>query len=241
LGESKPNLRRRFPSLADIAWLPLCLLLILCAGCATVPYTPPSVSAPAQPLPGIGIYHNIARGDTLWRISKTYGVELVDIIRANHISDAATINPGDRIFIPGVRAPLQLPERSARLYESDVFLWPVEGTILSYFGQDRYGARNKGIDIEARKDTSVIASQDGKVVFCNDAVLGLGRVIIIDHLNGFSTVYARNEKILVKIGDPVNRGQAIATVGSGGRGGETCLHFEIRRGFKPYNPLYYLP
>jgi len=65
--------------------------------------------------------------------------------------------------------------------------------------------------------------------------------VIIDHLDGFSTLYAQNSSVLVKTGESVNQGQAIAKAGSSGRADRTCLHFEIRKGDKPQNPFYYLP
>jgi len=65
--------------------------------------------------------------------------------------------------------------------------------------------------------------------------------VIIDHLDGFSTLYAQNSVVLVKTGEYVKQGQAIAKTGSSGRAQRPCLHFQIRKGEKPQNPFYYLP
>lgn len=222
----------RFPSLAVV----LCLIL---SGCATAPYQAPS--APAIPRPTGGIYHEVAGGDTLWRIAKTYGIEMSDIVRANDLSDASKINPGQRLFIPGARTPLKVTVDAARPFDKDYFIWPVEGAIISYYGQKTGGARNKGIDIKAREGSEVRASKSGRVAFCNENLKGHGNILIIDHLDDFFTIYSRNSQNLVKPGDLVQQNQVIALAGSSGRGEGSYLHFEVRKRGKPQNPLYYLP
>ncbi len=213
--------------------------ILLFAGCETVPYQPPPTAAIPKAMPGI--YHEISPGETLWRISQTYGLEVADIVRVNGLSDATKIKPGQRLFIPGAKATLIVSPEKAKLYEKDFFIWPVDGEIVSYFNQEVFGTRNKGIDIKAAQGTPVVASKGGKVVFCSDSVKGLGKVIILNHLDGFSTVYARNSQNLVKAGDSISQNQVIAKAGSSGRGAAPYLHFEVRRGHKPQNPLYYLP
>jgi len=193
------------------------------------------------PRPVSGIYHDVQKGDTLWRIAKTYGIEITDIVRANNISDETKISPGQKILIPGAKTQIPVTIEKAKLYEKDYFSWPLDGEILSYFGQKTYGARNKGIDIKARGGERVLASKGGRVVFCSEHFKGYGNIIIMDHFDGFFTVYSRNSQNLVKAGDSVEQNQAIALAGSTGRGEAASLHFEIRRNGRPQNPLYYLP
>lgn len=208
-------------------------------GCATAPYQPPAMVGIPRPIGGI--YHEVHPGDTVWRISKTYGVDINEIIKFNNLSVATKISPGQRLFIPGAKTALPITSEKIKLHETDLFIWPSEGKIISYFGQENYGTRNKGIDIETAEGSKIAASKSGKVVFCSDRLKGLGKTIIIDHVDGFSTLYARNSKNLVKVGDSVRQNQVIAMAGSTGRGIASYLHFEIRRRQKPQNPLYYLP
>jgi lipoprotein NlpD len=101
--------------------------------------------------------------------------------------------------------------------------------------------RNKGIDIRAEKGAAVKAARSGRVVFRDDKFSGFGRTLIIDHEDGYQTVYSYASEILVKAGDEVRQHDIIARVGRTGRAKEPCLHFEIRKNGEPQNPYYYLP
>lgn len=234
----------RFPSLA-VRIFDTCIMILCFAyltfnllGCATAPHQ--------QPIPGIpklvgGIYHEVQKGDTLWRIAKTYDIDLSYLVKINNISDETKISPGENLFIPGAKTPLLVTSGKTRLYKKDDFIWPVQGEVISFFGEKVYGAKNKGIDISAGRGNKIFASKKGRVVFCSDRFRGHGNIIIIDHLDGFLTVYTRTLQNLVKTGDPVEQDRAIALAGSTGRGKAAYLHFEIRKRGKPQNPLYYLP
>jgi murein DD-endopeptidase MepM/ murein hydrolase activator NlpD len=121
------------------------------------------------------------------------------------------------------------------------FIWPLKGKVISGFGQKVNNAVNKGIDIQPYKQLEVVASRSGKVVFYNNDFLDLGKTIIIEHPDGFWTVYGRNEEVFVKIGDNIKKGINIARVGRAGRDKNIYLHFEIRKGHIPQNPNFYLP
>ena len=118
------------------------------------------------------------------------------------------------------------------------FAPPLEGKITSKFGIRR-GRRHNGIDIKAPEGTPVRASESGKVIF-SGYIRGYGNVIIIKHKGGWYTVYAHNKYNVVKKGEWVKKGQVIAYVGRTGRATAPHLHFEIRRGKKPVNPLRYI-
>jgi len=98
---------------------------------------------------------------------------------------------------------------------------------------------NKGITIETDKFQNVYASAKGKIVFVCDNLPGFGKTIIIDHLNGFMTVYAGASKIFAKVGDTVQQGTAIAETNAS-RGKKTNLHFHVRKGYIAKNPYFYL-
>jgi murein DD-endopeptidase MepM/ murein hydrolase activator NlpD len=201
-------------------------------GCATTPYV-------AGPLPqGMpGIYHRVEKGQTLWRISKIYNVDLDEIVSINRISDATNIEIGQLIFIPRRQKEQVLSEKSF----GEDFIWPLRGKTIAGFGQNFNDMINKGINIQAYSDCGIVASRSGKVVFYSPDFQGYGKTIIIDHGDEFSTVYARNSEVFIKVGDIVHGGDLIAKVRSSGSNGNEYLHFEIRKGYTAQNPYFYLP
>lgn len=201
------------------------------SGCATNYY-----SLPQAPSGIPGVYHRVKAGETLFRISKTYNMDLEELVRINRIADATNIDIGQLVFIP--HRQKQIPV--ARQYGED-FSWPVRGALISTFGLKVNNMVNKGINIQAHPGTDVLASRSGKVVFCDSEFLTYGKTVIIDHGDNFLTVYARNSQLLVKPGDQVNAGSVIAKVGFAGRDRGAYLHFEIRKNGRPQNPLFYLP
>ncbi|MCM8762862.1 MAG: LysM peptidoglycan-binding domain-containing M23 family metallopeptidase [Candidatus Omnitrophica bacterium] len=212
-------------------------LLISIFGCATVPYQDTTLS---QPRPGI--YHRVEKGQTLWRIAKLYNVDMDELVRINNIPNAFQIKAGQIIFIPKSAEFQSLPKEkisSSNLVED--FIWPIKGEVLSSFGQFSHDVVNKGIDIKADYRSDVVASRSGRVIFLSEGLKHFGKTIIIQHDEDFSTVYARNSEILVKLGDSVRQGQLIARVGISGPSNIAYLHFEIRKKHIPQNPYYYLP
>ena len=215
------------------------LLLCLLTGCATRGHvTIPSSGTEIKKTSGI--YHKVKDGETLWRISQIYGVPINEIIKANRLPSGSVIEEGQLLYIPGRSSALNIPVKPI-VPGAKGFIWPIKGRVTSPFGAKWNGGRNKGIDIEAKDGHAVAAARSGKVLFCSDSLKGYGKTIIIDHEDGFSTVYAHNKEILVRPGDRVVSGQAIAIAGSTGRTSLPHLHFEIRKGHEPQNPLYYLP
>lgn len=121
-------------------------------------------------------------------------------------------------------------------------LWPVEGRITSSFGWRKNPITNRGkeyhegIDIAARAGTPVKAAAEGKVILAGYRA-GWGRVVVIDHGNGYQTQYAHNSSLLVKVGDQVSKGQVIAKVGSTGRSTGSHLDFRIVKDGQYIDPL----
>jgi len=214
----------------------LLLALIFLSGCATVSYTPSDLGKSAH----LANYHEVRRGETLWCISRMYDVNLRDIVRSNRIPDASKIEVGQLILIPK-KAKETKPVSFSSLDKSESFIWPVKGRVISYFGSTKDMAKNKGIDIKARKESSVRASRSGKVNFISDNLKGYGKTIILDHPGGYQTVYAHNSINLVKENQAVKQGDVIAKVGESGRAKGSALHFEVRKNHNPQNPFYYLP
>ena len=122
----------------------------------------------------------------------------------------------------------------------DGFLWPVRGQIVSPFGAKPNGARNDGINIRAAEGTPVVAAENGVVVYAGDEIPGYGRMLLISHADGLTTAYAHNGRLLVQVGAVVDRGQQVATVGRTGGVTSPQLHFELRDGKEPIEPVAHL-
>lgn len=197
------------------------------SGCAPASYVRPGIPSPSMP----GIYHKVEKGQTLWRISKIYNVDLDDLVRINHILDATNIEIGQSIFIPNRQKPLVGP--SIKYSSSDDFIWPLRGKVSATFGQTYNNMINRGINIHSYGNSDVVASRGGKVIFLDQRFGGFGKTLIIEHGDGFSTVYAMNSQVLVKAGDYIQKGAPVAKA--------LNLHFEIRKKHIAQNPLFYLP
>jgi LysM repeat protein len=224
----------------------------------------------ATPSPGERCLHLVRSGDTIFRVAAQYHVPRQNIITGNQLSAAGTLKAGQRITVPGCkkggsfraeapgpgpaveienglllarvgpnRIPTRLfvavPEFGAQAIE---FAWPVEGMLASGFGKRRMGW-HAGIDIKADMGTPVLAAAAGTVSFSGWSA-SYGRLVKVQHPNGFVTVYAHNNENLVQIGDEVESGKMIATVGRSGRASDCHLHFEIRREGMAFNPLFLL-
>jgi murein DD-endopeptidase MepM/ murein hydrolase activator NlpD len=128
----------------------------------------------------------------------------------------------------------------SRKASSKGFIWPLEGKITKDFSNSK-DSPHKGMDIAAKQGVTVVAAKSGKVIYCDDGIPGYGKLIIIDHEDKISSVYAHNSELLVKVGQYVAQGTPIARVGSTGRSNGPHLHFEIRRNAIPGDPRKYLP
>jgi len=187
-----------------------------------------------------GVYHKVKPQETLWKISKIYDVSLDEIVRVNRIPDAGKIEKGQLIFIPGANQTLDTDKVDTNFAKTSSFIWPVKGKIASYFSERVSGRLNKGIDIQTNAGEEVYASREGKISFCGD-LRGYGKTIIIEHKNNFSTVYANIADPAVKVDNLVSQRTLIAKTASGQKQSLSFLHFEIRKGYIPQNPLFYLP
>jgi len=225
------------------------VLTLLISGCATAPSTPPPVrSIPPVSVPIVtpppaeveGFYYEIKKGDTIWRLARKYGLSIDQIAQVNNLASASRIAVGQKIFIPWPQGDPQFHINI--LYEDDgEFAWPVKGDIVSFFGARSSLTKNKGIDIAANYGQEVRAARSGKVSYVDENLKGYGKVIIVDHKEDFSTVYAYLSEIDVALGEVVGQNKTIAKVGSTGRAQRPTLHFEIRKKHVPKNPFYYLP
>ena len=122
------------------------------------------------------------------------------------------------------------------------FIWPIKATaaISSHFGKRRRDF-HEGIDIQCPKGTPVYAAKDGLVIYSSRRIRGYGNMVVLKHSDGSATVYAHNTKNLVNKGTRVKQGENIAKVGATGKATGPHLHFEIRKGQLPVDPMSFLP
>lgn len=215
-------------------------------------------------------YHTIAKGDTLYSISRRYNIDVKTLAANNNLEAPYTLIVGQRLSINGTsrqtntyQKPVTSSTKAAsstqnRRYSSKYtntttnkstkvskyrktkFSWPVRGTIVSKYGTIGKGRANDGINIKAARGATVKAADKGSVAYAGNELKGFGNLILIKHDDGWITAYAHNDKLLVKKGQRVTRGEKIATVGSTGGVNTPQLHFEIRSGKNPVNPVLYL-
>ena len=199
--------------------------------------------------PRTGVYHTVKRHQTLWRICKTYEVDMDQVARINRIRDPSRIREGQKIFIPGAKKGLRVdiyiddiggkkgrredPKRIA--LAKGRFVWPVRGKVTQEFGV-RGTTKHDGIDISAPRGTPIRASDSGKILYSGDEISGYGNIVIIKHGQEFITIYAHNQINQVAEGMVVERGQIIGRVGSTGRASAPLLHFQIRKNNRPIDP-----
>ena len=134
-------------------------------------------------------------------------------------------------------APAPTPTAEARPI---ALVWPLSGRILSAFGAKPGGRFNDGINIAAASGTTVRAAADGTVAYAGSGVPAFGNLLLIRHEGGWLTAYAHLDALIVAKGDTVRSGQPIARAGATGEVDQPQLHFELRRGRIPIDPLRYL-
>jgi murein DD-endopeptidase MepM/ murein hydrolase activator NlpD len=120
------------------------------------------------------------------------------------------------------------------------FRWPVRGRVIAGFGPKPTGQQNDGINLSVPEGTPVKAADDGTVAYAGNELKGYGNLVLIRHSNGYVTAYAHASELMVKRGDTVKRGQTIAKSGQTGNVSSPQLHFEVRKGATPIDPMPHL-
>ncbi|MCA9372956.1 M23 family metallopeptidase [Candidatus Woesebacteria bacterium] len=206
-------------------------------------------------LPIDGVRHKVARGETIYSIGKKYGLEgsqiqmIVDYPFNEFLNDETfELATGQYLMVPEGIKPEEkktVPVRSAgylaqtpsagSVTAQGSFVWPTSGTITQ-----RYSFYHKAIDIANRSAGAILAADSGTVVAAGWDNSGYGNRIMIDHGNGYVTLYGHLSSFQVGQGQTVNRGDVLGQMGSTGRSTGTHLHFEIRQGGVLLNPLNFL-
>lgn len=187
-----------------------------------------------------GKYVQLQKGDTLASVAKDYKVPKWKMEKANK---GRKIASGQWIFVPLKRGLLSGTSNITNDYltYNGEFAWPVPSSkrITSKFGK-RWGRAHEGIDIAARVGTSIVAADDGVIIYSGNNLSGYGNLTVISHAGGLFTVYAHAKKNFTHKGQKVYRGQVIAQVGMTGRTTGPHLHFEVRHDSKAINPLDFM-
>jgi murein DD-endopeptidase MepM/ murein hydrolase activator NlpD len=198
--------------------------------------------------PAVSLAHVVRPGQTLWGVAREHGVPVKALIRANGLTPTTRLRAGQRLNIPLHEVPegSQEPPSLADIVlerppatPAVTFIRPVPGPIVSPFGP-RGVAWHGGIDLRAERQDPIHAAAAGMVI-TSGWEKAYGRVLKLWHVNDLMTIDAHNLENLVKVGDWVEQGQVIATVGSTGRATAPHLHFEIRLNGRKYNPAFWLP
>jgi len=230
------------------------ILMVLASvlGCSRYDYYPRGIHAQIQKIPGVNKnakIHTVQKGETLYLIARTYGMNYRDIAKRNGIKKPYTIFVGQRLVIRGsstagsVKKPhkgVKSPTVAAPSVGKLRLIWPAQGRLSSKFGP-RKGRMHDGIDIAAKVGTPIVAAAAGEVVYADNKLTGYGNLIIVRHNASMFTAYAHNDRNFVSSGDKVKKGQHIANVGETGRVTGPHVHFELRRGETAIDPLPYLP
>jgi murein DD-endopeptidase MepM/ murein hydrolase activator NlpD len=199
-----------------------------------------------------GHWYVVEAGETLDLIARRAGVPPEDILELNGFESAALVKPGTLLFVLTGTAAQGEPEPApgttpaaalVDLGPSPALRWPlttIHVSVGSPFGA-RWGKPHEGIDLPAPVGTPVFAAADGRVVYAGGAVRGYGNLIVLKHGGDLLTAYAHNSVLLVSQGQSVRAGDRIALVGQSGHATGPHLHFEVRSGQIPRDPMTYLP
>lgn len=184
-----------------------------------------------------GLYHTIVKGDTLDALAKSYGVARNDLLDVNDLS-TDTLTIGERLYIPGAR----LDSNTLKKAMGELFMKPITA---AYRVTDAYGPRidpiahvrkyHTGIDLACPAGTAIHPAMSGKVSKTGWSSV-FGNYVIVQHIDGYQTLYAHMSKISCRQGDAVDHSSVIGKVGSTGYSTGNHLHFTVYKNGKLINP-----
>ena len=222
---------------------------------------------PGETLASIAYHNHITAAELARANNLDLAAKLKLGIRLNVPSKAAATAVPATLAVapvpaPGTRVAAAAPPQSARLAQANpaaeddapqspvkasdatgalpTFRWPVRGKVITSYGAKTNGKANDGINLAVPEGTPVKAAEDGVVAYAGNELKGYGNLVLVRHANGYVTAYAHASELLVKRGDPIKRGQVIAKSGQSGEVASPQLHFEIRKGSTPVDPLQFL-
>lgn len=194
--------------------------------------------------------YTVKSGDTLVSIAFRADTDYKQLASWNNISNPYVIYPGQKLTLtpskykhkvkpsrPAKKTTTKKKTQTTVSASSIKWSWPAKGKIVAKYNPSK---QQKGIKIAGKIGDEVLSTERGKVVYAGSGLIGYGRLIIVKHNDSFLSAYGHNNQLLVKKGDQVRKGQKIALMGEA-KVGKPLVHFEIRKGGKPVNPLSLLP
>jgi murein DD-endopeptidase MepM/ murein hydrolase activator NlpD len=210
-------------------------------------------------------FHRVTAGETLARIADRYSVDPRSLALLNRLAKPFHVRPGDDLVLPALArdsakpakpqravkpattgpkpvvgpsasAGGQAPPKPATEKPAFALAWPVKGAITTGFGPLPGGRRSDGVDIAAPPGP-IRAAADGQVVYAGADLPAYGNLMLVQHTGGWVTAYAHAAELGKKIGDKVKKGDVIAAAGPAGSDGKARVHFQIRRGSAPADPV----
>lgn len=163
--------------------------------------------------------------------ARAFDVGIDDVVTGSEPAQAAPRRAGNAT---AAAPPRPLPTITG---PAPRFRWPVEGRILSGFGAKPGGRFNDGVNLKASAGEPVRAAADGVVAYAGDAIPGFGNLVLIRHADGWVSAYGHAQALLVQRGTRVTAGEVIARAGQTGAVSEPQVHFEVRRGRTPVDPV----
>ncbi|MEM1381660.1 MAG: LysM peptidoglycan-binding domain-containing M23 family metallopeptidase [Pseudomonadota bacterium] len=226
--------------------------------------TPQPIQASLGPAYGTARTYVVQPKDTLYSISRRFGLSVAELAAANRLARPYTISIDQRLVIPApaslpAQAPAQIaaaeagpdpdaldrkmieetltPQPLPKLDERRPFDYPVSGPVVVKFGDVVNGKKSDGINITAPIGAPVRAAADGEVVYRGSELEGYGKLLLVKHDDGWVSAYAHTDAILVDKGDLVRQGQIIAKVGRSGTVDSPQVHFQLRKDLQPLDPI----
>ncbi len=194
--------------------------------------------------------YKIKKGDTLYKIAKCNSINITEIKNKNKIINEKKLIVKSILNLPyyaknkcrfnNKKISRKNKIKLKPIKPEQIFNWPAQGKIITYFGKQTGGRKNDGINIMSVKGNPVRAALNGKVIYRGNELLAWGNLIIIKHKNNWTTAYAHLDKLLVRKGEIVKTGDIIASVGSTGNVDKSQLHFQVRKKSKPVDPIKFL-
>lgn len=187
-------------------------------------------------------FHLVRRGENLEDIARRYNVDLRSLALLNRMQGNESVQAGERIYLPAmaresVAAPVSTPTPTSAPLPAGAgrFAWPLRGDVVSRFGAQPGGTRLDGIEIAGREGAAVAAAADGDVIYAGDDIEALGVLVLVRHAENYVTAYAYNRRALVREGQRVRAGEAIAELDAR-PDGRARLLFQVRRGSEVLDP-----
>lgn len=207
--------------------------------------------------------YRIRKGDTLYSISRRFETNVFELSKLNNISNINNIKVDTELEIPAFKNLKSYKNKKIVINKNEKinsktnqnnkikynksnkalkasFIWPVKGKLISKYGKTKEGFYNDGININSKKGSNVISSEDGKVIYSGNEIPGYGNLILIKHNKNWITAYAHLNDVYIEKGKVVKKGEKIGSVGSSGNVSVPQLHFEIRKGKESVDPLRFL-